>query len=164
MRATVTLQLHDKETGVLIDQRSASNAVMQAGAGLIASLFSGQGNAISHMAVGTSDEPDSELFDTTSLTVADGELTGPTEAAIPSENFAIETDTVKRVVKVRVRATLPDDAAIGKVKEAGLISRTSETEMVLYNRVTFDPISKGDDHELTLFWEVTFPYGDLQWF
>ena len=25
------------------------------------------------------------------------------------------------------------------------------------------PILKGDDHELTMFWEITFPYGDLQW-
>jgi hypothetical protein len=35
--------------------------------------------------------------------------------------------------------------------------------VILYNRVTFAPIQKGDDHELTLFWEITFPYGDLQW-
>jgi hypothetical protein len=27
--------------------------------------------------------------------------------------------------------------------------------------VVFPTISKGDDHELTLFWEVSFPYGDL---
>jgi hypothetical protein len=29
--------------------------------------------------------------------------------------------------------------------------------------VVFAPVDKGDDHELTLFWEVEFPYGDLQW-
>ena len=34
---------------------------------------------------------------------------------------------------------------------------------MLYNRVTFAPVTKGDDHELTLFWEVEFPFGDLQW-
>ena len=36
-------------------------------------------------------------------------------------------------------------------------------DAVLYNRVVFAPVDKGDDHELTLFWEVEFPYGDLQW-
>jgi hypothetical protein len=34
---------------------------------------------------------------------------------------------------------------------------------VLYNRVVFPPLDKRDDHELTLFWEVEFPFGDLQW-
>jgi hypothetical protein len=34
---------------------------------------------------------------------------------------------------------------------------------VLYNRVTFAPVQKADDHDLTLFWEVSFPYGDLHW-
>ncbi len=164
MRATVTLQLRHKDTGELVDQRFSHNAVMQAGAGLIASLFSGQGTAISHMAVGTSNEPDAETFDTKELAASPDELAGSTEAAIPAENFSVETDEVRRVVKVRVRGTLPNDAAVGKVREAGLLSRISETEAILYNRVTFDPISKGDDHELTLFWEVTFPYGDLQWF
>jgi hypothetical protein len=47
------------------------------------------------------------------------------------------------------------------VREAGLISRNGGAA-VLYNRVTFAPISKGNDHELTLFWEINFPYGDLQ--
>ena len=164
MRATVTLQLTHKDTGELIDQRFTHNAVMQAGAGLIASLFSGQGTAISHMAVGSSNEPDAETFNTTELAVSVDELAGSTEAAIPAENFIVETDEIRRVVKVRVRGTLPNDAAVGQVREAGLISRISATEAILYNRVTFDPISKGDDHELTLFWEVTFPYGDLQWF
>jgi hypothetical protein len=164
MRATVTLQLRHKDTGTLIDERFSRNAVMQAGANLIASLFSGQGTAISHMAVGISNEPDPETFDTAGLTVAASELSGATEATIPAENFSIETDETRRVVVVRVRGTLPNDAAIGRVREAGLISRISESEAILYNRVTFDPIDKGDDHELTLFWEVTFPYGDLQWF
>ena len=164
MRATVTLQLRHKDSGDLVDQRVSHNAVMQAGAGLIASLFSGQGTAISHMAVGSSNEPDTETFNTTELAVSVDELVGSTEAAIPSENFTVETDETRRVVKVRVRGTLPNDAAVGQVREAGLISRVSETESILYNRVTFDPINKGDDHELTLMWEVTFPYGDLQWF
>jgi len=164
MRAIVTLQLSHKNSGELIDQRFSHNAVMQAGAGLIASLFTGQGAPITHMGVGTSNEPDPETFDRTGLTVSADELAGSTEAAISAENFSIETDEIRRVVKVRVRGTLPNDAAVGQVREAGLISRISETEAILYNRVTFDPISKGDDHELTLFWEVTFPYGDLQWF
>ena len=48
------------------------------------------------------------------------------------------------------------------MREAGLLSR-GDGDPVLYNRVIFAPIEKGADHELTLFWEVAFPYGDLQW-
>ncbi len=164
MRATVILELTDRRSGALLARRRAKNAVMQGGAGLIAALLSGQGSPITHMGVGTSDEPEPETFDRTALTLADGVLAGATEAAIAAENFTTEIDETRRVVKLRVRATLPDEAAVGEVREAGLIARTGETDMVLYNRVTFDPITKGDDHELTLFWEVSFPYGDLQWF
>lgn len=164
MRATVTLQLTDKATGAVIARRQAKNAVMRAGAALIATLFSGAGSPITHMAVGTSNAPDPETFDTPALTMDAEELVGATEAPIPPENFTSEVDEVRRVVKVRVRGTLPEEAAVGVVREAGLLARSSETEAVLYNRVTFDPIIKGNDHELTLFWEVSFPYGDLQWF
>jgi hypothetical protein len=165
MRAVVTIETRDRG-GALVESRRAKNAVMQAGAMLIARLFSGTGAAITHMGVGTSEAPEPDDFSTAALrNEADGDipaLTGVTEAAIPAEAFVIETDTVRRVVRVRVRATIPPDAAVGKVREAGLLSRAGDAA-VLYNRVTFSPIDKGADHELTMFWEVTFPYGDLQW-
>jgi len=65
-------------------------------------------------------------------------------------------------VRVRVRGTVPAAAAVGTIREAALVSRSGDNA-TLYNRVTFSPIQKTDDHELTLFWEVGFPYGDLQW-
>jgi hypothetical protein len=43
-----------------------------------------------------------------------------------------------------------------------LVSRQAGAD-VLYNRVVFPPLTKGNDHDLTLFWEVEFPFGDLQW-
>jgi hypothetical protein len=69
-------------------------------------------------------------------------------------------------VRVRIRATLPPPAAVGRIREAGLLARPEGGDGstdVLYNRVTFAPIDKRDDHELTMFWEVEFPFGDLQW-
>jgi hypothetical protein len=162
MRAKLHVELTDKN-GELVAVRDATNAVMQAGAQLVARLFAGQGAPITHMGVGTSDAEETDAFST--LTLANGgdaPLTGATEAAIPPEAFTFEVDTVHRLIKVRLRGTLPAAAGIGLVREAGLLSRSGETG-VLYNRVTFAPISKGNDHELTLFWEVSFPYGDLQW-
>ena len=66
------------------------------------------------------------------------------------------------MVRVKLRGTLPAPAAVGTIREAGLISHDGDSA-ALYNRVTFAPITKGNDHELTMFWEVSFPYGDLQW-
>jgi hypothetical protein len=64
---------------------------------------------------------------------------------------------------VRIHATIPPDGAIGTVREAGLLARATPDAATLYNRVTFAPLAKHADHELTMFWEVSFPYGDLQW-
>ena len=154
MRARLRIELKDSD-GRVIEQRDACNAVLQGGAGLLARLFAGQGSGITHMGVGTSDVPESETFGTTSLA-------GVTEVPIPADAFQIDApDPVKRVVRVRVRGTVPATEAVGTIREAALVARSGDAT-TLYNRVVFAPIEKGDDHELTLFWEVGFPYGDLQ--
>jgi hypothetical protein len=123
---------------------------------MLARLFAGQGIAITHMAVGTSDVPETETFATASLSEA-------TEVPLSADAFQIEApDPVKRVVRVRIRGTVPAAAAVGTIREAALMGRDGDN-ITLYNRVVFAPIEKGDDHEVTLFWEVGFPYGDLQW-
>lgn len=167
MRARMTLEVTDR-AGTILVSRHATNSVMRQGAALVADLFRGAGNPITHMGVGTSDAPNSDAFDTAALiNAAVGgapALAGATEAAIPPEAFGeAQIDEGKRVVHVRFRATLPDSAAIGTVREAGLLARPEGGDPVLYNRVTFAPVEKSGDHELTLFWEVSFPYGDLHW-
>ncbi len=150
--------------GELVAVREAHNAVMQSGARLMADLFAGKGTPITHMAVGTSDAPESETFSTTALTNdPSAPLVEPVDAPIPADAFsAPEIDAERRLVRIRVRGTLPANAAVGTVREAALVSRAGDVT-TLYNRVILAPITKGDDHELTLFWEITFPYGDLQW-
>jgi hypothetical protein len=164
MRAQYRIELKNAD-GDLVSLRAGHNSVMRAGAQLIANLFAGRGTPITHMGVGISDAPETDAFSTTALSnAADGgrePLTGNVEATIPAEAFAVETDETQRLVRVRVRGTLAAADAVGTVREAGLISRSGETA-VLYNRITFAPLTKGNDHELTLFWEITFPYGDLQ--
>lgn len=155
MRAHLRIELKST-SGETIEVRHGYNSVLQGGANLLARLFSGQGAGITHMSVGTSDAPESEAFGTTALT-------GPTEVPISADAFQIDPpDPVKRVVRVRVRGTVPAAGAVGTIREAALVSRSGDNA-TLYNRVTFAPIQKTDDHELTLFWEVGFPYGDLQW-
>jgi len=163
MKGKVRLELTDA-TGARLAVRRAGNSVLRSGGRLVAELFSGQGSPISHMAVGTNGDPEGEQFATTSLTNEGKQaLAGPTEVAIAANSFEIAGDADRRVVAVRQRATLPAGSAVGTVREAGLQAGVAAQGGVLYNRVTFEPIDKGDDHELTLFWEVSFPYGDLQW-
>lgn len=167
MRARLTIEVTER-SGATVARRRAVNSVMRQGAALVADLFRGAGNPITHMGVGTSDAPESDAFDTATLTneASGGQpaLTGATEAAIPEEAFGDpQIDEAKRVVHVRFRATLPESAAVGTVREAGLLSRPETGDPVLYNRVIFAPVQKAGDHELTLFWEVSFPYGDLHW-
>ncbi len=164
MRAKLRMELRDRG-GALIQTRAAHNTVLRTGGRLIADLFSGTGGPITHMAVGTSDA------DPTSVTVAalgndDGAgqpgITGDTVAEIPSDTFVVEVDEPRSRALVKVRATLADAAAVGTLREAALMSRQAGVD-VLYNRVVFPPITKGNDHDLTLFWEIEFPFGDLQW-
>jgi hypothetical protein len=166
MKARVHIELTARD-GTVVAQRDCRNAVMREGARLVADLFAGRGRPITHMGVGTSGDAETEAFTTGGLAnlETDGApaLAGGTETAIPPEAFqAAEVDETKRLVRVRVRATLPATAAVGTLREAGLLSR-GDDGAVLYNRVTFAPMTKGGDHELTMFWEITFPYGDLQW-
>jgi len=165
MRATVRLELRNA-AGSVIDVRHAKNSVMKGGAQLIANLFSGQATTgITHMVVGLSGDPESDPFSSTALTTTGGTpdaLTGGNETAIIPADFIIKTDAVKRLVIVQLHATLPPPAGVGTLREAGLISKVA-AQTTLYNRVTFAPIEKQNDHELTMFWEVTFPYGDLNW-
>jgi hypothetical protein len=164
MRAQLRVELADR-SGRIIACREAHNAVMREGARLIARLFTGDTVPITHMVVGTSDEPESDTYNTLVLAnPADSPdaLVGGVSAPIPKELMLTSIDEARRLVIVRVRGTMPESAAVGRIREAGLMARTDDGD-ILYNRVTFAPIDKGNDHELSLFWEVTFPYGDLNW-
>lgn len=166
MKGKVTILVTDAQ-GIICAQRYAENAVMKSGGELIAKLFSGLGSPITHMGVGTSEAAEPEDFSTAALAndaVGDiPPLAGETETALSPQSFSIVVNEEKRVVQVKIRGTLPAEAAQGTIREAGLVSKAGESS-ILYNRVTFAPITKGNDHELTLFWDVSFPYGDLQWF
>jgi hypothetical protein len=132
MRARLRLELRNPG-GELIATRAAHNAVLVSGAALIARLRVAGGAGITHMAVGTSDAPEGDGFATAALANA-------TEAPIAPDAFQVDpADPIKRVVRVRVRGTIPAAAAVGTIREAALVSRSGDTA-TLYNRVVFAPI------------------------
>ena len=71
-----------------------------------------------------------------------------------TDTRASATNTTRRMVG---QAPYVVNAGLTYFAQSNGLSAT-----VLYNRVIFSPINKDGSHELTLFWEITFPYGDLQ--
>lgn len=149
--------------GRVIAERKTRNTVMASGAQIVASLFAGSGVSVTHMAVGISDATPEDTSLTALTNTGDEALTGEVIAPVAPTSVRFETDALRRLVRVHMRATLPNAAAVGTIREAGLIARRAPEDGgdTLYNRVTFAPLVKADDHELTMFWEVEFPFGDL---
>lgn len=161
MQARFTLELTHQ--GRVIGKRRTRNTVMASGAQIVASLFAGSGVPVTHMAVGISDIAPDDTSLTGLTNGGDEALTGEVIVPVAPASIRFETDDIRRLVRVHMRATLPNTAAVGTIREAGLFARRAPEDGgdTLYNRVTFAPIVKADDHELTLFWEVEFPFGDL---
>src|SRR5438552_11327072 len=129
MRATLRLELRNAE-GHLVEERRAKNSVMRDGAKLIAALFTGTvASGITHMAVGTSAQAEDGTFVRDALTTA-GDQPGHdlqnNEAAIAPGDFVVKTDEARRLVIVQVNATVPKNAAVGTLREAGLVAHGAQ--------------------------------------
>lgn len=131
-----------------MDEVAANNSIVLTGRDLVALRFIGQGNPVSHVAVGTGAAPTdpgatanlgTELF----------------RKAINPINLATDLTTTndgKR--KVVLSTDLDFNEANGALTEAGLFNAASNG--VMYNRVVFPPVNKTLDFKLTLIWEITF--------
>lgn len=152
--------------GPVVLHRQAHNTVLRSGAELLAAVFAAQHTGgITGMAVGTSPDPVAAPYELNTLVTTDPSgaalLQGPTTVALAPDAFQIDTLTEERRVRVSVRAVLPPEAALGTVGEAalGVLAPGGSQLSHIYNRVVFEPLLKNDQHELALYWEISFPYG-----
>lgn len=168
--AWVEVELRDT-AGTTIARRRAHNAVLAGGAQLIADLFRGADGAgpVNRMAVGANPAPEVPPFATTELAASapdTGELSGARDVELAPEAFAVTVDADGRRILVTARAVLPagdpgDGTGLhGPVAEAALLHQGGDGVRRLYNRVTFEPVDKRAEQELSLYWEVAFPFGD----
>ena len=168
--AWLVAELRDA-AGAPIAWRQAHNAVLSGGAQLVADLFRGAGGAgpVNRMTVGANPAPEVPPFTTTELSASSpdtGDLSGERDVALAPETFTVTVDTDGRRILVSVRAVLPagdpaDGTGLhGPVAEAALLHQAEDATRRLYNRVTFEPIDKRAEQELSLYWEVAFPFGD----
>lgn len=156
--------------GVVTARRRASNTVFLTGATLVGELFAGQAaTPVNGMGVGTNPEPSGPPYDAVQLDTNDEggtPLTGPVVVALVGEDVTIGPADELRV-RVLIRGVIPAEGAQAvdggpvRIAEAalGVLSTEGTALDRIYNRVTFEPVPKEADHELSLYWEVFFPYG-----
>ncbi len=150
IKGKLTIRKHDLD-GALVDQRTAHNSITTAGRQLVAELFrfnilgneEDKINRITTMHLGgsqTAFQPSHEgLQDKIGQTVI--------------SNVEMEPTADNRI-RLRIVGELDTDNCNGELKEAGLF--TQDDPPIMYNRVTFDTITKSEEFKLTLIWELTF--------
>lgn len=170
--ATLRLELRERGGPPLL-VREAHNVVARSGAELLAALFtSSLTNGIDAVAVGISEEPNGPPYEISGLTRArPGGEPQISKTVVPIDPGAFELETLDQELRVRVslRTLIPADMAVHpdpdietvEIAEAalGTAGEDGESLAALYNRVVFEPFRKARKHEVSLYWEISFPYG-----
>ncbi|MEM9337534.1 MAG: hypothetical protein AAGA66_02315 [Bacteroidota bacterium] len=150
IKGKLTIQKYDSD-GVLVDHRTANNSITIAGRKLVAELFrfnmlgneEDKINRITTIHVGGSQAP----FQAGHTALQD------TIGQTSIQSVELEPTADDRI-RLRIVGELDTDNSNGELKEAGLF--TQDDPPVMYNRVTFDTITKSAEFKLTLIWELTF--------
>jgi hypothetical protein len=151
----MTLQIHGAD-GTPVAERQAGNIVLRQGAELVADLFAGVDGAgrIDRVQVGFGTEA-ADVGATALTTPEDGTIDPDAlDSPVDTDDFAIATDAQARLVRVSIAATFAPTVDLDDVSEAGLLAGDQ-----LYNQVVFEPVDMRVGQDITLFWEVDFPFG-----
>jgi hypothetical protein len=140
--------------GAVCARRQAENIVLRGGAQLVAGLAAGVAGLkpINRVQVGFGTEV--AAVEATALTGPSGSI--PAEAvraAVGPGAFSVDSSTAG-VVKLVITTPFTPTVDLDAVSEAGLLA-----DDTLYNQVVFEPITLRAGQEISLFWEIDFPYG-----
>lgn len=135
--------------GRLVETKTVTNDITTAGRSLVARLFNKDEKPdatkrVSKIHLGASQ--DSFDADQTALLAKIGETD-----IIKIDSSGVSVSNVPRIM-LRLTGELGEQDCNGELREAGLFTEDG----VMYNRVTFDTITKSDQFKLTLVWEITF--------
>jgi hypothetical protein len=157
MHGRVTLWLTDSAGNVHALQRR-ENRIVTSGRRLVAQLFGGIASGtppakVTHMAVGTDATPPAD--NQTGLLAEVAGRKPITDVAYTEFTDTTGTTTAQRVrVSLRALFDFGDANSATPLREAGIF--TAPSAGVMYNRVTFDAVTKTNAFQLTLLWEVVF--------
>jgi hypothetical protein len=159
MRGTVTLELTDA-AGTVVHRQQRRNRIVKSGRRLVAERFAGVPTGIppsqvSHVAVGS---------DGTAATDDNSQLGNQRGGRNPITQIGYidieekppgSVETIKRT-RASLSAVFDFNEANGPdpLREAGVF--TAATGGVMYNRVTFDPVTKTNAFKLTVLWDIVF--------
>lgn len=137
-------------SGELVDQVVAHNDITMSGRTLVARLFNRdkQGDVIQRVSMihlGGS----KEAFNPNHTALV--QKIGTTPIA-KIEQLDVTDSSGRPRVMLRLTGELGERDSNGELREAGLFT----ADNVMYNRVTFDTITKSEQFKLTLIWEITF--------
>jgi hypothetical protein len=151
----LTLRLHAPD-GRVVDERVAHNDITLRGRGLVAQLFNVTVQTavprVSRMCVGSS----GEAFDAQKNAL--GGLIGCVPIGTVEESTVTDAGGKPRR-RLRITGELGMEQCNGELREAGLFTaedRANPAAEVMYNRVTFKPINKSPEFQLTLVWDIIF--------
>ena len=145
-----------RDRGLTVARRRGSNMVLRAGATLIANLFTGAGGAkaVDTVGIGFATAPGGA--EATALTPPPAAANIPAAAlrtALTAGAFQVVTDQAG-VVQVKIAAVFSPTQELANVTEAGLLSGST-----LYNQVIFEPVALHVGQNVTVCWQIDFPFG-----
>jgi hypothetical protein len=158
----LTMRLRDPATGAMVLERRVDNLVTLAGRALLAELLTGAvGFAQMELAVGGPPDPADHGYQTPEARLTDVALAHELQvvpvATEPAQQ-QLDGDGAPQRMVAQISGTL--DAELGGEKlvmtEAGIKITRQDSNVVLYNRVVFDRITKEPNLQMTLTWEVMF--------
>jgi hypothetical protein len=173
IRGAVTIELSDR-SGAVIHRQQRDNRIVLTGRQLVARLFGGPPLSASPPPAGTPAVPAATRVTHVGVGTNAGAVTDaqsallaerPGRAAIVEVAYAdFDEGTAAAVVRrtrVSLSAVFDFNQAIGTggtnppLREAALFTASGATG-VMYNRVTFDPVTKTNAFRLTLLWDIVF--------
>ncbi|EGJ33173.1 MULTISPECIES: hypothetical protein [Moorena] len=156
MKGRLTIQKYNSQAQ-LVDEVKADNSIVYTGRELVAKLFTNQKiDPIRYIAVGTGN---------TAVKPANDTQLGQEVFRKQIKNFDPSKDLIETGEddgkKCQIRLSVDLDFGEPKsqpvaLTEAGLFNSLEKGKGIMYNRVTFPPITKSENFKLTLVWEILF--------
>lgn len=131
------------EFGVIKEERQFNNMVVNKGLAWLSKRVLGQGEKITHIAVGTGNNSAEKAQTALTTELARGQITQSKATQANVEGDSVSFDV-----------TFNPGVATGAISEAGLY--TAETGGEMISRTVFDVVNKGANDTLSFTWRLTF--------
>jgi len=146
----LTITLCDMQ-GRKVSEKRVNNLITTQGKRLVAEMFSGVVRKVPKIAIAVGEAD-------VVATIVDTQLGKELDkvAATVSEPRVDEEGEVKVIAKVTALFPELEPDVEQQISEAGIVFDFIGSESVLYNRVTFAPVTRNANLQMTMTWEVTF--------